>query len=619
VGASFLPATTITGVAPPDSGVIVIMDPNTGEIRAMVGSANEADYQPGVALYPFVYLTGFITPPPNNFTAASMLLDIPRPFPGSAEGLIYIPNNADGQFRGPISLRGAMGAGLLPPVAQVANIVNLNTAIRRTANPMGVNTMRDGLYDLSLLERGGSVSVLDMTYAYTVFASLGQINGLSVEPASQGFRNHDPVAVKRIEDANGDVLWEYDEAQVVSNRVSQFLQGEVAYIVNDVLADPTTRWETLGRDNVLESQQRAAIVNGITSDHADNWTIGYTPRLVTSVHLGREAGGAMSLNGFAVEGAAPVWRAVMDYVQARDGLSNENWERPPSIVETLVCETSGQSPNGACPTRSEIFLDGGQVPPPDSYWRLVDINTDTNQLATANTPPALRLERPYFIPPDEARDWWVANSRPLPPEDYDLTSLPNTVSSTIILQPSELEIVGGPVDIRGSMNDDNMDFYQVSYGQGTNPNDWFDITQQETQFIPGTSLGTWDTTGKSGIYVLRLNVVRTDGAIDRDFVQVIVDNIAPSVVLTAGEPGQVFTIPESEIIPLSAEVNDNIRIDRVEFYHNGQFVGTDRESPYGYDHTINRAGTEIFTAVVFDAVGNSSSVEISVEVVRSGG
>jgi len=72
------------------------------------------------------------------------------------------------------------------------------------------------------------------------------------------------------------------------------------------------------------------------------------------------------------------------------------------------------------------------------------------------------------------------------------------------------------------------------------------------------------------------------------------------------------------VIPLSAEVVDNIRIDRVEFYHNGQFVGIDEDYPFGYEHTINRAGIEVFTAVVFDAVGNSSTSEVSVEVRRSG-
>jgi hypothetical protein len=63
---------------------------------------------------------------------------------------------------------------------------------------------------------------------------------------------------------------------------------------------------------------------------------------------------------------------------------------------------------------------------------------------------------------------------------------------------------------------------------------------------------------------------------------------------------------------------DNVAIDRVEFYHNGTFVGTDEAFPFGYDHNITRAGRERFRAVVFDAAGNSSESEIIVEVGRGG-
>ena len=295
-------------------------------------------------------------------------------------------------------------------------------------------------------------------------------------------RIREPVAIKRIEDSEAFVLWEYDETTILSNRVP-FLQEEVAYIVNDALSDPSTRWPTLGRDNILETQQRAAIVNGLTSDGADNWTVGYTPDMTAAVHLSRASGGGMSLEAFGVEGAAHVWRAIMDYLQARDSRPNSAWERPETIIETLVCQQSGQSPNAVCPTRTEIFLDGGQIPPEDSYWTAVDINTETGQLATVNTPPALSVERAYFIPPPEAQDWWVANGLPLPPEVYDTTSVPDLVSSTIILQPADLEIVGGEIDIRGSLDADGMDFFQVSFGEGLNPEAWFDISDPRTDYV----------------------------------------------------------------------------------------------------------------------------------------
>ena len=80
-----------------------------------------------------------------------------------------------------------------------------------SAHWIGINSLdtRTRTYDLSLLERGGAVSVLDMTYAYSVFASMGVMHGIDTDPIDSGFRSRDPVAVLRIEDADGAILWEY--------------------------------------------------------------------------------------------------------------------------------------------------------------------------------------------------------------------------------------------------------------------------------------------------------------------------------------------------------------------------------------------------------------------------
>src|SRR5690606_6673577 len=107
------------GDAPPDNGSLVIIDAATGAIRSMVGAATDEQYQPGPTLLPFVYLTAFVDPS-ASYTPATMVFDIPNQFPGSEEGLIYTISNPDSRFRGPMNLRSAMGAGLLPPAADIA-------------------------------------------------------------------------------------------------------------------------------------------------------------------------------------------------------------------------------------------------------------------------------------------------------------------------------------------------------------------------------------------------------------------------------------------------------------------------------------------------------------------
>jgi membrane peptidoglycan carboxypeptidase len=598
---------------PPDSGSIVMIDARTGEILTMNGPTLDAAFQPGPTLYPFVYLDGFRSAEPV-YTPASMLLDIPTPLPGAAQGLILVPENPDGRYYGPVSLRDAMGASLVTPVMRVANALDINEVLTETAEKLGITSLNSTFYTLELLQRGGAISPLEVAHAYSIFAGMGRVSGLDrteVHPAGV------PIAVRRIEDSDGDVIWAYDEDQQAINRV-RVMEESLAYLVNDILSDADTREAVIGDENPLQLQRMTAVVNGITADQVDNWTVGYTPQVVTLVRLGRSDRGATSLEGFAVDGAAAVWHALTRYIHAQRAHPAMEWERPGTIRETLVCEVSGMLPTDACATRREIFLDEVYFPDRDTYWELVEVNTQTGERASRNTPRELRNARQYFIPPEEAIDWWRANDRPLPPEQIDTVSRPDLLSSTVVLQPTNYEIVGGVVDVRGDVDEDAMASYQVLYGRGTNPTAWFDLTDPQETFTPGTTLALWDTSDlESDTYVLQLRVIREDGTPESGFAQVTVDNVSPSIVLTAGEPGQVYRWPEDETITITADVRDNVRIDRVDFYRNGQYVRTVNGFPFEFEHTISRTGSETFTAIVYDAVDNSSEATVTVEVVRA--
>ncbi|MEO8612666.1 MAG: transglycosylase domain-containing protein, partial [Chloroflexota bacterium] len=403
------PNTTALTDAAPDNGQLVLIDAATGEIKSMVGATTTVDKQPGPTLFPFVYFTGFIR---SSDSAAKMVLDIPSTFPGAAEGLIYTPNNPDGKFRGPINLRDAMAAGLLPPAVQIAREQGLDNVLR-IAHRIGLNSLgEDGRYDLSLLERGGAVSVMDMTYAYSVFASLGDMHGLRSTPIGQGYRQVNPVAIARIEDADGNVLWNYDADQVQLNQVLIFPHG-VGYIVDNILADQETRRNILGDTSILELPRTSAVVNGLAGDATGSWTVGFTPQLVAGVHLDRQDGAKMALDSLGLQGAAPVWRAVMQYAHDRDNLPPTDWDRPDDVVQMGVCDKSGLLPNSVCPVRNDWFVAGRAPTQTDTFWQSVEINSQTRQLATANTPRELKTSTLYFIPPPEAQEWWQANNLPL--------------------------------------------------------------------------------------------------------------------------------------------------------------------------------------------------------------
>ncbi|MBZ0301669.1 MAG: transglycosylase domain-containing protein [Anaerolineae bacterium] len=614
------PLDAVTLQSPPDSGALTILDAQTGEIMSMVGPVAEVAYQPGPTLQPFVYFEGFRT----GETPADMVLDIPRPLPGAVEGLIYTPANPDGLFRGPINLREAMSAWLLPPAVQLANEKRLDNILGR-AHLLGLNSLDENArYDLSLLERGGQVSVLDMAYAYSVLSSMGDMRGVQVDPIGRNYRGRDPVSVLRIEDASGEVLWDYAGDQyepdcAAASNCTELFPEELGYLVNHILADQTTRARVLGQNQVgvLDTDRPAALVNGSTSDRRDAWTLGYTPRIVTAVHLGRSDGASMTIDALDRDGSAPVWRAIMDYVANRDALQPEDWPRPENVADLVVCERSGLLPNGVCPTRRELFIRNIQPTRPDTYWQAFDINSQTNQLATVNTPAGLRSERVYFIPPPEAMDWWEANNQPLPPTEYDTVSRPELLGGATLLQPGPFAYVGGVVDVRGSLDPTNMRFYQLAYGQGLNPLQWTQIGPQQTEYTRGASLGTWATTGLDGLYSLRLTVVLSDNSLETDVRQVTIDNQPPTVTLTSTQ--SVYRWPGDRVITLNADVTDNLAIERVEFYYNGEFIGTDEEWPYGFEWDISRTGTERFGVVAFDAVANQADAEITVTVERASG
>ena len=124
--------------------------------------------------------------------------------------------------------------------------------------------------------------------------------------------------------------------------------------------------------------------------------------------------------------------------------------------------------------------------------------------------------------------------------------------------------------------------------------------------------------GLNGVYTLQFTVVFTDGTVDIDTKLVTLDNTAPSLSLLTGDGTTTIRYPAQTVISLIADASDNLTIDRVEFYQNGELIGIDREWPYGFEYDITSVGSEIFSAVVFDQVGNNSQADLTVEITRSG-
>ena len=380
-----------------NNAALVAVDPRTGEVRVMLGSPDYFDKkidgavnaaiahrQPGSSIKPITYAAAFDPAAPDPLTPASLILDVRSSFP-TQEGDPYVPKNYDQQFHGPVSAREALASSYNIPAVKVLQHAGLDRMIA-LARALGITTFgQPDRYGLSLTLGGGEVRLLDMTLAFSVFA-----NG--------GFKV-DPVVVQQVSDAQGRLLLNNTRSAVGA----QVLDPRVAYLITSILSDNTARAPAFGEYSVLRLNRPAAAKTGTTTDWRDNWTIGYTPDLVTGVWVGNADNKPMErVSG--VTGAGPIWHDFMQ--EALKGQPARDFARPAGLLDLDVCATSGLLPTPYCPyTKREVFVAGTEPTQPDNLYQPIKIDVITGQPATADTPRDRIETRVFLVLPAEAREW----------------------------------------------------------------------------------------------------------------------------------------------------------------------------------------------------------------------
>ncbi|MCX7680630.1 MAG: transglycosylase domain-containing protein, partial [Anaerolineae bacterium] len=372
-----------------NNAAVVAIRPATGEILAMVGSLDYWDEsidgqfnvavdgpgrQPGSAFKPFTYLTLLA----QGYNAAHMFLDVRTAFK-QPDGAPYVPENYDRKYHGPQRMRLALARSYNIPAVKAMELAGVDNVIRM-AHRLGINTLNRGLdyYGLSLTLGGGEVHLLDMTYAFSVFATGGRMYGEAVPEHERriGYRELNPVAILRVEDRNGNILYEYREP-----KSQDVLSPQLAYLMNSILADEQARWAAFGHPNPMElsNGRPAAVKTGTTNDFRDGWAVGYTPQLSVGVWTGNTDNSEMK-NLPGVRGAGPIWRAVMEYALQDEEIVP--FHRPDGLVERAVCAVSGKLPGPHCPTVTEIFIPGTEPTEHCDIHQVYRVNRETGRLCT---------------------------------------------------------------------------------------------------------------------------------------------------------------------------------------------------------------------------------------------
>jgi penicillin-binding protein 1B len=331
----------LKGSEQPLQGAVVVVDPSTGAIVALVGGrdyrvsqfnrAVQARRQAGSLFKPFVYLAAFETSRSGlqpSLTPASLLADEPVSF--ESDHGTWAPQNYDRQFRGNVTLRSALEQSLNVPAVRVAKTVGTQP-ILDVIRQLGVTSVLTN--DLSLALGSPAVSLLDMVTAYGTMAN----GGVWVRPTS----------LRAVSDREGMTVWSATPER------RQAVSPQAAYLVTSLL-EGVVRRGTAAKAKVLGLTGAIAGKTGTTDGYRDAWFVGYTSDLVIGVWVGFDDERAIRLTG--AQAALPIWMDIARRILPEQAAP---FSPPAGVVVRAIDPKTGQLATSQCPEQvEEVFIEG---------------------------------------------------------------------------------------------------------------------------------------------------------------------------------------------------------------------------------------------------------------------
>ena len=384
------------------NGAMVVLDPKTGQILAMVGSKGYnldaqpegcisgtsgensckfdpyvnvavSDRQPGSAIKPITYANMLA----QGYSAAYPLLDMPISFEGSAPDKPYIPENYDGIFRGVVPLRRSLGNSLNIPAVEALKIGGIDNMID-LAEKMGITTFKDRQrYGLALTLGGGETKLLELTGAYSVFAAEGMF--------------HQPVPIIEVQDSNGKVVY---KPQVQGVRA---LEDGTAFLISDILSDNGARSDVFGTASLLNIPgHTVAVKTGTTDDKRDNYAIGYTPSVVVGVWVGNSNNEKMNpYIASGITGASPIWNTfIKEYLKDK---TDEKFKVPSNVEKFEVDRLTGGLPFEGFDKRSEWFIKGTEPTAKSDWFQRLEVCKIDGRIANEGCKEAGETDEISFV------------------------------------------------------------------------------------------------------------------------------------------------------------------------------------------------------------------------------
>ncbi|MBI3595492.1 MAG: PBP1A family penicillin-binding protein [Nitrospirae bacterium] len=323
-------------------GALIALDPATGGIKAMVGGYDFkksefnrtvlAKRQPGSAFKPIIYAAAL----EKGKSPSNVVIDSPVIYTDSELNKTWKPENYEGKFYGPISLREALAHSRNLATIKLLEEIGIPTAID-FAKKLGMTSSFQR--DLSLALGTSSVGVLELTSAYSVYADQGIYN--------------DPYSIESVIDSNGNLLEKHEL------HPREAVSKEVSYMITNMLEDVVQKGTG---QRARELGRQVAGKTGTTNDFGDAWFIGYTPNIVTGVWVGFDDRRSLGDREAGASAALPIWISFMR--QALTILPDRSFSIPEKIVYAKINPQTGLQSSGDN-TITEPFIKGFEPPQED--------------------------------------------------------------------------------------------------------------------------------------------------------------------------------------------------------------------------------------------------------------
>jgi 1A family penicillin-binding protein len=317
-------------------GAYVALDPQTGDVRAMVtgrrtqrgqfNHAVSAKRQPGSAFKPFVYAAALHA----GFAPSTLVDDEPIEVDMGRNAAVWIPANYNDDYKGTVTMRQALIASANAATVIVSQRVGPENVVL-AAHTNGINSTLQPVPSIAL----GALEVtpLELVAAYAPFG-----NG--------GYRVR-PRLVTKILAPDGTVLREFEGAKSPAMNpqdayeMTSMLRGVVDFGTGRAIRDYGITVPIAGK-------------TGTTNSGTDVWFVGYSPTLVAGVWFGYDTPRPISPNASGGRLAAPPWAEIF-----RAGWrepAGSNWDVPAGMVEAIIDPETGQLATDWCPNHVREYF-----------------------------------------------------------------------------------------------------------------------------------------------------------------------------------------------------------------------------------------------------------------------